>query len=108
MAEHVAVITTTDSEDAAEALGRGLVEASLAACVQIVGPVLSLYRWDGQVQSDQEWQCWIKTAADRLDQVTAWIAEHHDYDVPEVVALPVTGGSGEYLAWVTAETRRQG
>ena len=106
MAEsHCAVITTTDSAEAAEELGRGIVEAHLGACVQIVGPIRSLYRWEGDVQNDQEWQCWVKTSADRLDALTEHINKNHSYDVPEVVALPIIGGSDAYLSWVTDETR---
>nr|WP_082860388.1 divalent-cation tolerance protein CutA [Alloactinosynnema sp. L-07] len=99
------VITTTASADEAAALGRGLVEARLAACVQIVGPIRSVYRWDGAVQDDQEWQLQVKTAADRLDEVTAFLQREHSYDEPEVIALPVVGGSAGYLGWVTAQTR---
>jgi periplasmic divalent cation tolerance protein len=102
---HCAVITTTDSAEAAEELGRGIVEARLGACVQIVGPIRSIYRWEGGVQDDQEWQCWVKTGADRLDALTEYIKKNHSYDTPEVVALPIVGGSDEYLSWVTDETR---
>jgi periplasmic divalent cation tolerance protein len=102
---HCAVITTTDSVEAAEELGRGIVEARLGACVQIVGPIRSVYRWEGDVQNDQEWQCWIKTSTDRLDALTEHIKKNHSYDVPEVVALPIVGGSEDYLTWVTDETR---
>lgn len=105
-AEHQVVITTTDSEDAAGVLAKGIVGARLAACVQVVGPIRSVYHWDGEVQDDQEWQCWIKTTGDRVAELTEWIKANHSYDVPEVVALPVLGGSPEYLAWVTGETRR--
>jgi uncharacterized protein involved in tolerance to divalent cations len=62
---HYAVITTTDSSEAAEELGRGIVEGRLGACVQIVGPIRSIYRWEGGVQNDQEWQCWVKTGSTR-------------------------------------------
>ena len=99
------VITTTDSAEAAAGLGRGIVEARLGACVQIVGPIRSIYRWKGDVQNDQEWQCWIKTSTDRLDALTEHIKKHHNYDIPEVVALPIVGGSDDYLSWVTDETR---
>ncbi|MGH3833101.1 MAG: divalent-cation tolerance protein CutA [Pseudonocardiaceae bacterium] len=102
---HCVVITTTDSLDGAEVLARGIVDACLAACVQIVGPIRSIYRWEGEVQSAQEWQCWIKTSADRLDALTEHIKKNHTYDMPEVVALPIVGGSADYLSWVTAETR---
>ncbi|ROP36322.1 divalent-cation tolerance protein CutA [Saccharothrix texasensis] len=102
---HVVVITTTDSEDAAGTLAKAVVEARLAACVQISGPVRSVYRWDGEVADDREWQLWIKTAYDRVDELTEFIRARHTYDVPEVLALPVLGGNPDYLAWVTEQTR---
>jgi periplasmic divalent cation tolerance protein len=106
MAEsHCAVITTTGSAEEADELGRGIVDARLGACVQIVGPIRSIYRWEGEVLSEPEWQCWIKTSVDRLDALTEYIKKNHSYDVPEVVALPVVGGSADYLSWVTDETR---
>jgi periplasmic divalent cation tolerance protein len=102
---HVVVITTTDSEDAAGTLARAVVEARLAACVQVSGPVRSVYRWDGEVRDDREWQLWIKTAYDRVDELTEFVKARHTYDVPEVVALPVLGGNADYLEWITSETR---
>lgn len=102
---HVVVITTTDSEDAAGTLARAVVEARLAACVQISGPIRSVYRWDGEVRDDREWQLWIKTAYDRVDELTEFVKGRHTYDVPEVLALPVLGGNPAYLEWITSETR---
>jgi periplasmic divalent cation tolerance protein len=102
---HVVVITTTDSEDAAGTLARAVVGARLAACVQVSGPVRSVYRWDGEVRDDREWQLWIKTAYDRVDELTEFVKARHAYDVPEVVALPVLGGNPDYLEWITSETR---
>lgn len=102
---HCAVVTTTDSAEAADELGRGIMDARLGACVQIVGPIRSIYRWEGEVQNEQEWQCWIKTSTDRLDALTEYINKNHSYDVPEVVVLPIVGGSTDYLSWVTNETR---
>ncbi|WP_086825577.1 divalent-cation tolerance protein CutA [Allokutzneria sp. NRRL B-24872] len=99
------VFTTLDSADAAEDLARSLVTEGLAACVQVVGPVRSVYRWQGEVCADQEWQLVIKTAEDRLDALTKHVHAHHSYEVPEVVAVPITDGSADYLAWVTAQTR---
>lgn len=101
------VVTTTDSDAEAERLARGLVEAHLAACVQIVGPVRSAFRWEGEVSVETEWQLVAKTAADRVDELTAWLVAEHSYDVPEVVAVPVIGGHTPYLGWVTEETRRE-
>jgi periplasmic divalent cation tolerance protein len=75
-------ITTTDSEEAAEALTNGLVNGRLAACVQISSPIKSAYRWEGAVQRDTEWQLCIKTTSDRLGELTARLDEHHSYDVP--------------------------
>jgi periplasmic divalent cation tolerance protein len=73
--------------------------------VQISSPIKGVYRWEGEVQRDAEWQLWIKTTNDRLDELTQWLGDHHTYDVPELVALPVVGGSPAYLKWVTDETR---
>lgn len=100
----VCVVTTTvDSAEAAESLAKGVVEARLGACVQIV-PIRSVYRWSGEVRVDAEWQCVVKTSAIRADELVAHIKAHHSYDVPEVVVTPVVGGSDDYLAWVLEET----
>ncbi|WP_410625486.1 divalent-cation tolerance protein CutA [Amycolatopsis sp. cmx-8-4] len=105
VAEHVIVTTTTDSEAAARELAAQAIEARLGACAQIVGPVTSVYRWEGAVQTDQEWRVEIKTTTDRVAALTARIAQLHRYDLPEVIATPIEGGSAAYLAWLTAETR---
>lgn len=103
--EHVIVVTTTDSEQAARGLAAGAVGRRLGACAQIVGPITSVYRWEGTVQTDPEWRVEVKTAADRADALVADLTEHHTYDVPEVVVVPVTGGHADYLSWVWSETR---
>lgn len=100
------VVTTTDSAEEAERLARAVVADHLAACVQIVGPVRSVFRWDGAVAVESEWQVVVKTAADRVDAVTARLVADHSYDVPEVIAVPVVGGHAPYLSWVVDETRR--
>src|SRR5215217_364766 len=104
MVDGIVVSTTTDSAEAAEQLARSIVDARLGACVQIVGPVRSVYRWEGAVQIEQEWQCLVKTTADRADELTAHIEAHHSYDVPEVIVTPIIGGSQEYLSWLRQET----
>ncbi|MEJ2886870.1 divalent-cation tolerance protein CutA [Actinomycetospora aeridis] len=98
------VLTTTDSAEDAERLARVLVDAHLAACVQISGPVRSVFRWEGAVSVEAEWQLWLKTDAARVDDLSARLVDEHTYDVPEVLVLPVVGGHGPYLAWVTEET----
>lgn len=103
-AEHLTVLTTTDSAEKAEALARGAVEARVAACAQISGPVTSVYRWEGAIETAPEWQVLLKTAAARYDRLEAYIRSVHDYDTPEIIATPVVRGGADYLTWVTAET----
>jgi len=104
MAEHVIVATTTDSEDKARELASSVIDAKLGACAQIV-PITSVYRWEGKVETDPEWRVEIKTAADRVADLTDHLKKIHTYDVPEIVATPIEGGSAEYLSWVVDETR---
>jgi periplasmic divalent cation tolerance protein len=105
MGEIMQVVTTVDSEDSAESLARGIVDARLAACVQIVGPIRSLYWWQGSVDDAREWQLVIKTTKQRLTALEAFIKENHSYDTPEITATEITWGSREYLDWISAETR---
>jgi periplasmic divalent cation tolerance protein len=99
------VLCTAPNADAAESLARGLVDAHLAACVNVVPAVRSFYRWEGEIHDDAEELLVVKTTAERLPEVEAFLVEHHPYDVPEVIALPVTAGSERYLAWVRDETK---
>ncbi|MBB3050794.1 periplasmic divalent cation tolerance protein [Prauserella isguenensis] len=103
--EHVVVVTTTDSEDAARSLAAAAVEERLGACAQIVGPITSVYRWEGAIETDAEWRVEVKTARDRADSLVALLSERHSYDVPEVIVTPVTGGHRDYLSWLVDETR---
>lgn len=98
------VLTTTDSEEKARLLARGVVEARLAACVQISAPVISVYRWENAVETTEEWQLLLKTTAERYEELEAHLQEAHDYDTPEIIAIPVVRGSAGYLGWVSAET----
>jgi periplasmic divalent cation tolerance protein len=102
--DYLQVTTTVGSKDEADALARELVEARLAACVQVLGPIASTYRWRGAVETAEEWLCLVKTTSSRFDALAAHLDAHHPYDVPELVATPVTAGSDAYLRWVTAET----
>jgi periplasmic divalent cation tolerance protein len=103
--DHVIVSSTTDSEEAARALAAGVIEAHLGACAQIVGPITSVYRWEGKVETSAEWRVEIKTAAGRASDVADHIKANHGYDLPEIICTPITGGSSEYLAWVVNESR---
>jgi len=100
-AENVRVVlTTADSAELAESLARGLVERRLAACVNIVGPIRSVYRWQGKVVSDEERLLVIKTSARRFPALTEAIQELHTYEIPEVLALGVEAGDRRYLDWL--------
>jgi periplasmic divalent cation tolerance protein len=100
-----AVVTTIDGADAAAELARKIVDARLAACVNIIGPIRSFYRWEGRVHDEQEWQCWAKTNVDRVAELKEFIKENHSYDVPELIVLSIADGSTEYLKWLTDQTR---
>lgn len=99
------VSTTTSSRDVAQALARTAVESRVAACGQLVGPISSVYRWQETIETADEWLVLFKTAADRVDALIDHLRSHHPYDVPEVIATPITGGHPEYLSWVVEETR---
>lgn len=105
MGRYVQTVTTTGSRADARRIARALVDRRLAACVQIVGPVESTYRWQGKVATAREWLCLIKTTRARQRQLTAAIEELHPYDTPEIVSLPIAAGSGRYLAWLAASVR---
>ena len=101
MSEYVQVLTTVGSEEEAERLSSALVDRRLAACVQIIGPIRSRYRWQGKIEEEREWQCLAKTEAARYPEVEAAIRELHSYDEPEILAIPVLAGSKGYLDWVS-------
>ncbi|GGY24184.1 divalent-cation tolerance protein CutA [Streptomyces xanthochromogenes] len=103
-AETLTVQTTTDSAEKATALARGAVEARLAACAQIAGPVTSVYHWAGGIETTQEWQVLFKTTAARYQALERHLLAAHDYETPEIIATAVVAGSPAYLSWVAAET----
>ena len=94
------VLTTTDSEALAERIARALIERRLAACVNLVGPVQSVYRWEDKIVRSEERLLIVKTRADLFQQVAAAIRELHTYDVPEVLAVPLAAGDESYLSWL--------
>lgn len=103
MDEVVQVVTTTNSEQLAQAIAQDLVERRLAACVQVGSRVTSTYRWRGQIETSTEWTCTIKTVRRLYAAVESRLRELHDYEVPEILMLPVIGGSAAYLAWLHDE-----
>jgi periplasmic divalent cation tolerance protein len=99
------VFSTTSSEEEARRIARHLVEHKLAACVNILPHVESIYRWQDKVESAREWLLLIKTTAEGFVAVRDAILELHCYDVPECVAIAVDDGSLEYLEWVADSVR---
>jgi periplasmic divalent cation tolerance protein len=102
MTDYAQVLTTVGSEEEARRLAEALVERRLAACVQVVGPITSRYRWRGEIEEAREWQCLAKTESARYPQLEAAIRELHSYEQPEIVALPILEGSAGYLSWISS------
>lgn len=103
-AEFMVVLVTVGSRGEGETIARKLVEEGLVACVNVVGPIRSIYLWKGQVSEDEEHLLIIKTRDQVLGAVEERVGELHSYEVPEVVALPIVGGSAAYLEWLRAST----
>ena len=99
------VLTNLPDAASAEALATALIEARLAACVNILAPCRSVYRWNGAVEQASEVPMLIKTTDDRYAALEAAIRTQHPYELPEIIALPITRGLPDYLAWVDTETR---
>ena len=96
----VIITTTSDDREVLERMAKALVERSLAACVQISGPVTSCYCWEGKVETAEEFACSIKTASHLQNQIESVVNEMHNYDLPELIVVQVAGGSKAYLNWV--------
>ena len=94
------VLSTAASEEEARKIARHLVEHQLAACVNIVPQMESVYRWRGKVESSREWLLLIKTTAEKFNDVHDAIRELHSYDLPECISIAIDDGSAEYLAWI--------
>jgi periplasmic divalent cation tolerance protein len=103
MSEKLVVLMTAGSQEEAERLAHTLVAEMLAACVNVIPAVTSVYRWEGQVQSDQEWLLVAKSRRDVLNDLVRRVQALHSYDVPEIIALPLVGGSDAYLRWIDRE-----
>jgi len=103
MAEIVVFVTAGTNEEA-ETIARHLVEEKLAACVNIIPGVLSVFRWQGKISQEKETLLIIKSVSARLEAITEKVKLLHSYEVPEVIAVPVVGGSKDYLDWLKGET----
>jgi len=105
-ADAVVVLVTAGSREEAGRIGTALVTERLAACVNLIGPIHSIYRWQGSIEEAEEWQLVVKARAADLSALEARVKALHSYEVPEILARPVYGGSAAYLAWLDEATKR--
>ena len=98
------ILTTAGSQEEAGKIAHALVERRLAACVNIVPQIESVYRWQGKMETTQEWLLLIKTQVELYERIRDVIQELHSYDLPECIMLEVTAGSKEYLEWIAQNT----
>ena len=100
MGKYIQVITTISSKRGAQKIAKALINKRLAACVQIAGPIKSIYRWKGRIETAKEWVCIIKTKKNLYKKVETAIKKIHPYEVPEIIAAPITTANKDYLKWI--------
>jgi periplasmic divalent cation tolerance protein len=105
MSEYIQVVTTTERREDADRIALVLVEQRLAACVQVSGPISSTYRWRGNIETAQEWQCRAKSRNDLFPEIERAIRGLHPYEVPEILATPIIAGNGSYFDWLKEQLR---
>jgi len=104
MTEFIQVSTATDKREEAERISKAIVENRLAACVQISGPITSIYWWKDNLEEAEEWLLTMKTSKEIYPRLEQAIKNFHPYEVPEIVAVPIMAGSSDYLGWIKKET----
>ncbi len=104
MSDPIVVIVTCGSEDEAAKIANALVESRLAACVNLVSPIRSIYRWEGKIWDEKEWLLIIKTQKQRFEELEERVKSLHSYSVPEIISLPIVEGSSSYLQWIKENT----
>ena len=103
MTNKIVVFNTCGSADEAERIARMLVEQRLAACVNVIAPVRSFYRWQGAIESAEEWLLVIKSSRELFGRLRLLLETEHSYELPELLALPVIEGAPDYLQWMDGE-----
>ncbi|NWG03076.1 MAG: divalent-cation tolerance protein CutA [Syntrophaceae bacterium] len=104
MSEPIVVLVTCGSEEEALKIANALVEEHLAACVNMVSPIRSIYRWEGKIWDEKEWLLLIKTQRPRFEELEKRVKSLHSYAVPEIISLAITDGSLAYLNWLREST----
>jgi len=105
--EYIQVFTTTEKKEDAQKIAQRLVEKRLAGCVQIIGPIVSIYRWKDNLEKAEEWLCLIKSEKNLYADLEKTIKEIHPYETPEIIALPIVAGSQDYLDWLSKEVEKR-
>jgi periplasmic divalent cation tolerance protein len=100
----VQVLTTVESREQALELAHAAIDAREAACVQIVGPIISVFRWEGKVEETAEFLLWLKAPHERTGRLMGFVRDHHPYDTPEITAVESSFVDDRYLAWAKSET----
>jgi periplasmic divalent cation tolerance protein len=106
--EYIVVYITCPDEDSAEKIAGDLVKEQLAGCVNIIKGIRSIYRWEGRIEDDSEALMIVKTRKELFDRLKKRVKEIHPYSVPEIIALPITAGSDDYLDWLEEVTLQKG
>ncbi len=104
MSDPIVVFVTCGSEDEALKIANALVETHLAACVNLIAPIRSIYRWEGKIWDEKEWLLIIKTQKHKFEPLEKEVKSLHSYSVPEMISLPITEGSSAYLNWIKENT----
>jgi periplasmic divalent cation tolerance protein len=104
MSQAIIVFVTCSSEEEALKIAHSLIEEHLAACVNLISPIRSIYRWEGKIWDEREWLLIIKTRKERFDELEKNVRSIHSYSVPEIVSLSVVKGSSSYLKWLEEMT----
>src|SRR5512136_7503 len=105
MSQFIVVLVTCGSEEEALKIARSLVEEHLAACVNLISPVRSIYRWEGKIWDEREWILIIKTQKKRFEELEKKVKSLHSYSVPEIIGLPIVEGAASYLKWLEEMTK---
>jgi periplasmic divalent cation tolerance protein len=101
MSKFIQVSTTTDTKEEAEKISDLLITNKIAACIQILGPIKSIYWWNGKIERADEWLCLIKSKKSNYKKVEKIILENHSYETPELVAIPIQNASPAYSKWLS-------
>ncbi|WXG39318.1 MAG: divalent-cation tolerance protein CutA [Candidatus Freyarchaeum deiterrae] len=105
--EFIQVFTTTAKKEDADNIAKALVEKRLAGCVQILGPVVSTYWWKNNIETAEEWICFIKSKKSLYGELETTIRKIHPYETPEIITIPIISGSKEYLDWLGNELKKK-